>query len=93
LLECVHDYAGRLAALGKASGLDIVSAEHTDLLACAQQAGVVYKPCGAGGGDIGIALARDSAALNDFRGIVAQRGYRPMALTVAAQGLQLTSLE
>jgi hypothetical protein len=28
--------------------------------------GLIYKPCGAGGGDVGIALGADNAALERF---------------------------
>ena len=59
LLQAIAAYAAGLGRLGAASGLDIVCAEHRVLAALAADCGVVYKTCGAGGGDLGVALAAD----------------------------------
>ena len=47
-------------------GLGIFDAGHDELCAEAAAAGLVYKPCGAGGGDIGILLGRSGEQLDDF---------------------------
>ncbi|HZV92237.1 MAG TPA: hypothetical protein VFF72_03415, partial [Caldimonas sp.] len=60
LLDAVRDYAGGLDRLGRASGVDIVCAEHRAIGAIAAAHGVTYKSCGAGGGDVGVALAIDA---------------------------------
>jgi phosphomevalonate kinase len=46
--------------------LGIFDAGHDKLVAEAQTAGLVYKPCGAGGGDIGILLGAHSEQLDEF---------------------------
>ncbi|MBT8087929.1 MAG: hypothetical protein KJO46_07825 [Gammaproteobacteria bacterium] len=46
--------------------LGIFDAGHDQLVTDAAAAGLVYKPCGAGGGDIGILLGSSTAALDDF---------------------------
>ena len=47
-------------------GLGIFDAGHDELCIAAADAGLVYKPCGAGGGDVGILLGRSGEQLDDF---------------------------
>ena len=89
LLEAITAYAAGLARLGAASGLDIVSAEHRVLAAIAAECGVVYKTCGAGGGDIGIALTVDAERLQAFRQRVAQAGLQTLDVQLEPHGLQV----
>ena len=89
LLEAITAYAAGLARLGAASGLDIVSAEHRVLAAIAAECGVVYKTCGAGGGDIGIALTVDAERLQAFRQRVAQAGLQTLDVQLEPRGLQV----
>ncbi|MFK7885303.1 MAG: mevalonate kinase [Gammaproteobacteria bacterium] len=60
-------YAEVLDAFGRAAGVDIVSAVHSQLRQKAKEAGVAYKTSGAGGGDMGVAFATETAALDRFR--------------------------
>jgi len=46
--------------------LGIFDAGHDKLVSEAAAAGLVYKPCGAGGGDVGILLGDDDERLDDF---------------------------
>ena len=89
LLEAIDAYAVGLAHLGRASGLDIVSAEHLALAAVALACGVTYKPCGAGGGDIGIALTTDADRLRAFRHGVVQAGLQCLDARLEPHGLQV----
>lgn len=66
LLARLQDYGRQLDAFGQAAGIDIVSAGHRRLTQLATQSGVVYKPSGAGGGDIGVAFATDVRKMADF---------------------------
>lgn len=90
-LACLDDYVGALEALGRGSGTDILSAPHRDLRRLAGRYGVVYKPCGAGGGDIGIGLSRDPAALAGFRRELAAGGYEPLSLNCERAGVEARS--
>ncbi|WP_108471256.1 mevalonate kinase family protein [Rhodanobacter thiooxydans] len=84
LLEAVAACAQALDRLGAASGLDIFSPEHRALAALAARLGVAYKTCGAGGGDIGIALATDAARLQAFRRAASAAGFPVLDLHPAA---------
>jgi phosphomevalonate kinase len=89
LLLALAAYGQVLARLGNASGLDIVCAEHRTLAALAADCGVVYKSCGAGGGDLGIALGTDADRLAAFRQAVTRQGMRNLDLRIDPLGLQV----
>lgn len=93
LLETISLYAEGLRKLGEASGVDIVSLEHRAIGACAAACGVTYKPCGAGGGDVGIALSADPSRLRAFRARIAREGFREIDLRFDGQGLHVKSDE
>jgi len=89
-LAALGAYVERLAALDRAAQLGIFGPAHRQLERLAITAGVVYKPCGAGGGDIGAAFARDAAALEHFIDLARQGGFLPLALETASHGLEVT---
>jgi phosphomevalonate kinase len=87
LLRAVSASAGQLARLGEASGVDIVCAEHRRIGAIAAQCGVVYKSCGAGGGDIGVALTLEPERLQALRRRLATAGFHVVDMALEAHGL------
>lgn len=89
LIDAVAAYAFALDRLGRASGLDIISAEHRALGELAARHGVTYKTCGAGGGDIGIALATDADRLQAFRQAAAKSGFMVLNLRPSMAGVHL----
>jgi len=89
LLESTAAYALALHAFSDSTGLDIFSPEHAQLTKLATQSGVCYKSCGAGGGDFGIALCRDTEQLNDARKRITAAGFRCLPLACDEQGLHL----
>lgn len=56
LFEIITDYAVLERKLGEASKTDIVSDSHQQIAKVVQSAGGVYKPSGAGNGDMGVAF-------------------------------------
>ncbi len=90
----VEAFGVGLAALGNASGLSIFSTQHRQIARRVASDAVVYKPCGAGGGDLGVAVSRDPEALAHARAALIEAGFTPMELRVDPIGLELnTSLE
>ncbi len=87
LLQALDAYADGLDALGRDAGIDIVSAEHRAIRNAARRCGVIYKPSGAGGGDIGVGCAGDSSHIEALRRALAPGGYRMIDVAVDAQGL------
>lgn len=69
--------------------LGIFEAGHGKLVSRAPEYGVVYKPCGAGGGDVGIAVADDIAALEAFATVAKAQGFRRLDLAIDPDGARL----
>lgn len=90
-LGSLDEYGAALQALGRASGADILSAPHQRLRALAGRCGVVYKPCGAGGGDIGIGASRDPGALARFRSELVAGDFQPLSLNRERAGVEARS--
>lgn len=59
-------YIGVLRQFSVDHGLGIFDAGHDELTDAAMLEGLVYKPAGAGGGDIGVLLGSDDEQLEDF---------------------------
>lgn len=87
MVDGLAAYAGGLARLGDASGIDIVCAEHRALAQTAAACDVTYKTCGAGGGDVGIAVATDAERIKDFSRQATAAGFRVLEAGIDAHGL------
>lgn len=66
VLDAYPSYIEQLRQFSVDHGLGIFDAGHEQLSREAAAAGLVYKPCGAGGGDVGILLGASNARLDDF---------------------------
>lgn len=80
-------YRGSLAALGEAAGAGIVLPAHERLAALAAGAGAVFKPSGAGGGDLGLLFADSATALARAREAVTGAGFEVPDLGFGTVGL------
>ncbi len=89
LLAALAEVAAGLREFAAATGLEIWSPEHLQLAELAAQAGVVYKPSGAGGGDFGVAVSADEARLSRFRQAVTSAGFVEGNFTVGVPGLTI----
>ena len=77
LVDALSAYAGVLARYDVDRKLGIFDAGHRELASfAAGMSGVVYKPCGAGGGDIGIAVSMSAEALQEFEVFAAQQEFQ-----------------
>lgn len=66
LLEAYPAYIESLHRFSVDHDLGIFDAGHDTLVREAAAAGHVYKPCGAGGGDVGVLLGRSEEGLDEF---------------------------
>lgn len=89
LFEACRAYADQVVALGAAMDMKIMTRPHRRLAEFGRECGVVYKTCGAGGGDLGIALARDQDRLRAFETGISDRGGVPLNLAVSNAGAGL----
>jgi len=92
-IDAATVYAEGLRGLGDASGLDIFSAEHNRIAEMARAAGTLYKPCGAGVGDVGVVFALDDERLEVLRRQLADAGFASVPLTIDETGLKLEFTE
>lgn len=77
------DYLSALKTLGDKSGMPIVSPVHLELVELVSKMGGVYKPSGAGSGDVGIAFARNQEDLEKVRIRIRDAGYSTLPVGIA----------
>ncbi len=90
LLGAFAAYTEALSAFDRANNLGIFGAGHDRLAEAARgMAGCVYKPCGAGGGDIGVAFAARERVLDDFTTVAQQHGFAPLDAALDLDGVRV----
>ncbi|MEQ9562283.1 MAG: hypothetical protein RLN69_07170, partial [Woeseiaceae bacterium] len=87
LLDELRRYTSTLKKFSESHRLGIFDAGHQSLLEPANALGLVYKPCGAGGGDIGVVFGADESALDSFSKIASREGFTSLHLAVGASGV------
>jgi phosphomevalonate kinase len=87
LLESFSHYVSALQAFDVDHELGIFDAGHDRLVRQAPDHQLVYKPCGAGGGDLGIALGTDPVRLSEFAAVATDNGFVALDLTLDLQGV------
>lgn len=91
LLRALHYYVDALMQFDVDHDLGIFDAGHRELTEAAAKCELVYKPCGAGGGDTGIIFADDSGAIADFTSVALGVGFELLGVSLEAQGVILES--
>ncbi len=86
LLPEIDAYIDALGAFDLEHEIGVFNAGHRELAAAARNVGVLYKPCGAGGGDVGIALSGDGAPLTAFAELAEGRGFTRLDLSFDNRG-------
>ncbi len=81
VLESTAAFVVSLEGFSRAHDLGVFASGHEQLSALAQSQGLVYKPCGAGGGDAGMVLGRDPAALAAFAEAATRDGFRDLSMS------------
>ena len=85
----LRGFSARLTEFDREAGLGVLSHAHRRLTEMAGNA-VVYKPCGAGGGDLGLACSEDLAALAAFGAAAADKGFSPLQLEREQHGVDVS---
>ena len=88
-VAALEESAERLSALAGAASLPIFAGGHDHLLLIGKACGVAYKPCGAGGGDIGIAAAEDESRLAAFMHAARGEGYSMLSMECDPHGVRV----
>ncbi|MDJ0956105.1 MAG: hypothetical protein QNI91_04580 [Arenicellales bacterium] len=87
-LTATDRFSTAVAELGVQSGLEIFNPAHQDLLDMAKKARLVYKPCGAGGGDLGVAMGVESENTKKFAELVKNSDYQIIDISLIPEGVQ-----
>lgn len=90
--RCWEIYVDALRHLDNAARLGIYSDTHRQLAQLSGSLGLVYKPCGAGGGDVGMAIGfdpDDHALLRQFTTLCIANDFMPLDLTGTPHGLHV----
>jgi phosphomevalonate kinase len=87
----LSDYATALRIFSDDCKLGIFAAGHGQMADLASACGIVYKPCGAGGGDVGIALSLDKRRLDKFTAGAARTSFRQLDVRLDCQGVRIDS--
>jgi len=90
VLSALHHYTSALRQFSLDHALGIFDAGHDELAVLAEANGVVYKPCGAGGGDTGIALSSDELAVIRFCELAEARGFRQLPVELDECGIRMS---
>jgi len=88
VVEQYRRYNAALQAFDEDHDLGIYAAGHAEVAAAAKNIGLVYKPCGAGGGDVGVAVSLNATELASFADEAKKYGFKPLGLVLGAPGLR-----
>ena len=89
-LDAITHYKECLKNFDEAGKLKIFTTPHQRLDRIASELGLVYKPCGAGGGDVGIAFGFESEALSRFCQRVAALKFINLDMEMSLNGVKAT---
>jgi phosphomevalonate kinase len=92
LLETVLEFGVSLQKLGEAAKIHIFTPEHLRIRGIVEAAGGVYKPCGAGGGDLGMAVVSGVAAARAVREQLEHGGCSLVDLSEDKDGLLIETV-
>lgn len=88
-LSYIQELSDLMFRFDQRTNLGIYSASHKQARKLAQGLGLAYKTCGAGGGDIGIAMGTDATRLMAFADQAASCGLLTQDLGIAKDGVKV----
>ena len=88
-VDALGDYTDLLERFDQSTRIGIFGPGHRRARELSSRHGVVYKPCGAGGGDTGVAVATDTDAIAAFKDGVDAAGLVALDMNISPQGVQV----
>lgn len=88
-LDALGEYTDLLERFDQATRIGIFGPGHRKARELSSRLGLVYKPCGAGGGDTGVAASTDTDVIEAFKQGVDASGLVALDMKIAAQGVQV----
>ena len=90
IIAAMKAFTTAIGRIDRAAGLGYFEGGHDALAALAAQHACHYKPCGAGGGDFGVALAASADAAAAFARAATDAGHRVPGLAVGLAAPMVT---
>jgi phosphomevalonate kinase len=87
-MDSFSHYVDALRQFDTDHDLGIFDAGHAELAEMAANCNIVYKPCGAGGGDIGVVFAVDEEAAIEFCEQAEQHNFAQLTIKQDAHGAE-----
>ncbi|KAA3615641.1 MAG: hypothetical protein D8M58_15715 [Calditrichaeota bacterium] len=81
----IKNYNDLMSSLGEKSGMPIISPVHQKISEVVVQSGGVYKPSGAGSGDIGIAFAENAEQIIVVKKAIEKSGFTWLDVKIASE--------
>lgn len=88
-LEAVKEYYNEMKNLGNKSSTPIVSKNHQEISDLVTTSGGVYKPSGAGGGDLGVAFSNSLKTQEVISKNLENTNFKIINLDIAEKGIQI----
>ncbi|MYA18136.1 MAG: hypothetical protein F4Z28_15955 [Gammaproteobacteria bacterium] len=88
-LDALGEYTDLLERFAQSSRIGIFGPGHRRARTLSSRVGVVYKPCGAGGGDTGMAVSADIHAVQAFKEQAEAAGLAALDMNIAPQGVRV----
>lgn len=88
-LDALREYTDVLERMDRMARIGIFGPGHKAAREIAARCGVVYKPCGAGGGDTGVGFAADQEAVARFANEAGDSGLTIVPMEVSDDGIRI----
>ena len=88
-VAALGEYSHALERLDRVARIGIFGPGHQAARRIAARCGAVYKPCGAGGGDTGVALAEQADAVRRFAREASAAGLMIVPMEIAQDGIRI----
>lgn len=86
-VDALGEYTNVLERFDQSTRIGIFGPGHQRAREISSRLGVVYKPCGAGGGDTGLAASSDTTAINAFEQRARASGLVVVEMSIAPEGV------
>lgn len=88
-LDALREYTDLLERFDQSSRIGIFGPGHRKARELSSRLGVLYKPCGAGGGDTGVGVSTDVDVAESFKRQVAAAGLVVLDMSISSQGVMV----
>jgi mevalonate kinase len=89
-LNIIKEYYLQMKILGETAGIPIISKSHCEIAQEVMNFGAVYKPSGAGGGDLGIAFCSSVESYSELRNRLINKNIDIIDISFEEKGVRLT---